>query len=112
MKANNVYKFPAVKPTQETPKQHIEPASQPECNRSHPIKRVIRGCWKALWFTLVLIWPFVRWVVALSVVYQAIVMVWHWNDPENFAGWTFLLHFGVLVVLTYFVSVYKPQGVK
>ncbi|WP_426811704.1 KleE stable inheritance protein (plasmid) [Pseudomonas sp. WOUb67] len=110
--ANNVYKFPGVEPARETSKQYTEPTSQPKSNRPHLLKRVMQGGWKALWFTLVLFWPVLRWVVALDVVYQAGVMAWHWNDPGTFAGWTFLLHFVVLVALTYFVSVYKPQGVK
>jgi len=33
-----------------------------------------------------------------------------WNTPDVYATWTFLLHLAVLVLLTYFVSLYKPKG--
>ena len=36
-------------------------------------------------------------------------MVYHWNTPGAFAGWTFILHFVPLTAFTYYVSIYKPK---
>ena len=33
-----------------------------------------------------------------------------WHTLGVYAGWTFLLHLGVLTGLTYFVGAYKPKG--
>ena len=57
-----------------------------------------------------MLWPFLKWVVALDCVYQLVRMMYHWNTPGVFAGFTFMLHFGAFVALTYFVSLYKPRG--
>ena len=51
-----------------------------------------------------------KWLVSIEVFFQFIRMIYHWNTPGVYAGWTFLLHFAVLTALTYFVSIYKPKG--
>ena len=65
---------------------------------------------KAVWVTTVLVWPILKWVIALDCVFQLVRMIYHWNTSGMYAGWTFMLHFAVLTALTYFVSVYKPKG--
>jgi hypothetical protein len=65
---------------------------------------------KCVWVITVLIWPILKWVIAIDCVYQLIRMTYHWNTPSLHAGWTFAMHFAVLTSLTYFVSVYKPKG--
>jgi hypothetical protein len=75
-----------------------------------PVKAGIgAGVVKAVWVVVVLVWPILKWVVALDCVYHLIRMMYHWNTPGIHAGVTFLLHFAVLTALTYFVSVYKPK---
>ena len=37
-------------------------------------------------------------------------MLYHWNTPGVYAGWSFLAYFAVLTAITYFVSIYKPKG--
>ena len=64
---------------------------------------------KALWVVAVLLWPWVKWFVVLDVLFQFGRMVYYWNTPGMFAGWKFLLHFGVLTAITYFVSIFKPK---
>lgn len=66
---------------------------------------------KAVWVVVVLVWPLLKWIVSLDVIFRLIRMIYHWNTPGVFAGWTFLAHFAVLVALTYFVSIYKPKGI-
>ncbi|WP_456293348.1 KleE stable inheritance protein [Pseudomonas sp. AK106] len=109
---NNVYKFPGSEGSRPALDAAPEPIAVKTPGRSGVVKKAVFGVVKALWFTAVLTWPLLRWIVALDVVFQALVMVWHWDTPGSHAGWTFALHFLVLVVLTYFVSVFKPKGVK
>ncbi|WP_426107463.1 KleE stable inheritance protein [Massilia sp. TSP1-1-2] len=65
---------------------------------------------KGIWIATLLVWPILKWIVALDCVYQMVRMMYHWNTPGSFAGFRFLLHFGIFVALTYFVSLYKPKG--
>jgi hypothetical protein len=65
---------------------------------------------KVLWVVTVLLWPLLKWVVALDCVFQLLRTVYYWDTPGVHAGWTFFLHFAVLTALTYFVSIYKPRG--
>ncbi len=62
-----------------------------------------------LWTVTVLVWPLLKWIVALDCVYQLARAVYYWDTPGMYAGWKFLLHFGVLTALTYFVMCYQPQ---
>lgn len=62
------------------------------------------------WIAVVLIWPVLKWLVSIEVFFQFIRMLYHWNTSDVYAGWTFLLHFAMLTALTYFVSIYKPNG--
>ncbi|CAE6823575.1 hypothetical protein R69658_05962 [Paraburkholderia aspalathi] len=73
-------------------------------------KGFLDGVVKTLWVMTVLVWPLLRWVAALDVVFQFARMLWKWDTPGAYAGWTFLLHFAVLTALTYFVTLYKPKG--
>ena len=57
-----------------------------------------------------LLWPILKWVVATDVTWQFLRMVYYWHTPGVYAGWTFLLHFGLQVALVYFVGVYRPKG--
>lgn len=65
---------------------------------------------KAVWVIIALVWPMLKWVIALDCALQLVRMIYHWNSPGVYAGWTFLLHFGVLTAFTCFVSLYKPKG--
>ncbi len=57
-----------------------------------------------------LLWLILKWSVAIDVTWQFFRMLYYWHTPGVYAGWTFLLHFGVQVGLTYFVGVYRPKG--
>ena len=65
---------------------------------------------KGIWVVTVLIWPILKWVVSIDCVFKLIRAIYYWDTPGVHAGWTFMLHFGVLSALTYFVSVYQPKG--
>ena len=39
-------------------------------------------------------------------------MLYYWNTPGSDAGWSFLAHFAVLVVLLCFITMYKPKGIE
>ena len=55
-----------------------------------------------IWMGVVIIWPVLQWVVALDVVYQGLCN----------GSLMFLLHFGFLCALTYFVAFYTPKGIN
>ena len=71
---------------------------------------VLSNVVKVVWVATVLVWPVMKWVLSFDVLFQFFRMLYHWNTPDVYATWTFLLHLAVLVVLTYFVSLYKPKG--
>jgi Uncharacterized KleE stable inheritance protein len=64
---------------------------------------------KTVWTLTVLLWPILKWVCSLEVLFQLLRMFYHWDTPGMHAGWTFVLHFLAFSALTYFVSVYEPK---
>ena len=66
---------------------------------------------KVVWVAIVLVWPVMKWVLSFDVLFQFLRMLYHWSTPGVYATWTFFLHFSVLVLLTCFVSLYKPRGI-
>jgi hypothetical protein len=68
------------------------------------------GLVMVVWVVVVLAWPMLQWIVSMDVLFQLIRMMYHWNTPGGHVGWTFLLHFGLLFILTCFVSLYQPKG--
>ena len=102
----NVIKFPErKKPAQQTPGQPIEPKNAPNLLQS-----LRRKTLKAVWYMTVLSWPLLRWVLAFDVTIQFIRMLIDWNHPDTYSGWRFLFHFAVFSALTYYVSLYDPDG--
>jgi hypothetical protein len=71
---------------------------------------LVVGLLKCVWMMTVLAWPLLRWALSIDVLFQFVRMVYHWNTPGAFAGWTFVLHFVLLTAFTYYVSIYKPKG--
>jgi hypothetical protein len=74
-------------------------------------KALLAGLVRLIWVVTVLVWPVLKWVVSIEVFFQFVRMIYHWDTPGVYAGWTFLVHFAVLTALTYFVSLYKPKGI-
>ena len=66
---------------------------------------------KVVWVATVLVWPVMKWVLSFDVLFQFSRMLYQWSTPGVYATWTFFLHFSVLVLLTCFVSLYKPRGI-
>lgn len=61
---------------------------------------------KAAWVVTVLLWPLLKWIVSLDVVFQFGRMLFFWSA---FNAGTFAAHFLFLVALTYFVVIFKPK---
>ena len=93
----NIIKFPgkAEAPAEVAP----EPAAQEKPAPAAPRRGLFAPVVKAVWVVVVLVWPLLKWIVSIDVFFQFIRMVYHWNTPGVFAGWTFLAHFAVLVAL-------------
>jgi hypothetical protein len=49
-------------------------------------------------------------VLSIATFFQFVRMLYHWNTPGVYAGWSFLAYFAALTAITYFVSIYKPKG--
>jgi amino acid transporter len=104
---SNVIKFPRASKQPVEPVGHTPMLTVPA--RAHG-KGLLGGLVKFLWVLTVLIWPVAKWILSLDVLFQFVRMLYHWNTPGDYAGWTFLLHFAVLTAITYFVSLYRPKG--
>jgi hypothetical protein len=102
-----VIKFPA---PQGKPAAPAAPRVDGTRNAGNGTEEMASPAHRAVWVVAVLLWPVLRYVVILDCVFQLFRMIWYWNTPGMFAGFRFLLHFAVLVGLTWFVSVHKPKG--
>ena len=67
---------------------------------------------RVIWLLVALTWPLVSWVGSIYVFFQFLRMLYYWSAPGSYAGWSFLAHFSVLVVLICFITMYKPKGIK
>jgi hypothetical protein len=109
---SNIVKFPRL--TKPPPPEPVEPppaAAPPPVLPEQQGRGFVAALIRFVWVATVLVWPILKWIAAIEVFFQFVRMLYHWNTPGVYAGWTFLLHFGVLTALTYFVSIYKPKGI-
>jgi hypothetical protein len=53
---------------------------------------VLSNLIKVVWVVTVLLWPLMKWILSLDVLFQFARMIYHWNTPDVYATWTFLLH--------------------
>ncbi len=67
---------------------------------------------KALWVVLVLCWPLVNKIFVVDVLFQLLRALFYWDTADVHAGWTFILHFGMMSGLTYFVAFGDPDRVQ
>ena len=72
-------------------------------------RSLFSGLIKVIWVPIVIIWPILKWVISLDVLFQLVRMFVLWDTPGIYPGWTFGIHFGVLTALTWFVSIYNPM---
>ena len=104
---SNIIKFPKEVKQATAP---VEPVAAPAPVAQAPGAGFFAGITKFVWVATVLVWPILKWVLSIYTFFQFVRMVYHWNTPGMYAGWTFLAHFAVLTAITYFVSIYKPKG--
>jgi hypothetical protein len=80
--------------------------------RDPPRLALFEHLMRVIWLVVVLTWPLVSWVGSIYVFFQFLRMLYHWDTPGSDAGWSFLAHFAVLVVLLRFITMYKPKGIE
>lgn len=102
----NIIKFPRQAKTVAEVKPH---ATVPTPRAAQP--GIGATAIKGVWVFTVLVWPIMKWIVSIDCVFQLVRLMYYWNTPGVYAGWTFFCHFSVLTALTYFVSFYKPKGI-
>jgi hypothetical protein len=108
---SNIIKFPVkAKPSAQAAPQLV--ASQHKPMRDAPRLTLFEHVMRVIWLLVVLTWPLVSWVGSIYVFFQFLRMLYHWNTPGSYAGWSFLAHFAVLVVLMCFITMYKPKGIE
>ena len=108
---SNIIKFPRNEQAESVAPMEAVASVKPVKVSNAKGKAFLAGVLRFVWIAVVLVWPVLKWLVSIEVFFQFIRMVYHWNTPGVYAGWTFLLHFAVLTALTYFVSIYKPKGI-
>lgn len=84
-----------------TPSPRVQNMGNPNTLLTHLID--------ALWVLTILLWPVLRWILALDVAFQGFRMAFTWSDPGTHDGVTFLVHFLFFTAVTYFVTTYKPK---
>ena len=108
---SNIIKFPRNEQAEPVAPMEAVASVKPVKVSNAKGKAFLAGVLRFVWIAVVLVWPVLKWLVSIEVFFQFLRMVYHWNTPGEYAGWTFLLHFAVLTALTYFVSIYKPKGI-
>lgn len=63
-----------------------------------------------IWVLLVLIWPILKWVIAIDCVIQLGRALFGWDSNGIAAVFPFITHFTSFVALTYFVTIFKPKN--
>lgn len=95
----------------ESPVVPLEPKATPSPGVANMgfLRALVSHSFNAVWILTLLLWPILRWIIAIDVAFQAARMAITWNDPGNGAGMTFLVHFAFFAVLTYFITNYKSK---
>lgn len=102
----NIINFPRVAQAtiENTPPKEMASTSKPA--KVGFRRAILRG----FWVVTALVWPLLKWVLSIDCFFQLVRMIYYWDTPGTYAGWTFLGHFVVLTAMTYFVTLYKPKG--
>ncbi len=102
----NVIKFPKQPGTFNKLDLVLRP---PQATKAKP--DYANGVIKLFWVIGVLAWALIKWVLSIDCVVQFLQMLYFWNSTGHNGGAIFLLHFALLTLLTYFVTLYKPKGI-
>lgn len=109
---SNVIRFPKVRQKQHPLDSGLVPViAQP---RTGLFRRMVRGVGvvvEALLF-VVLTLAVTRWAVTAVATFYFFRMLYYLNQPEIHAGWTFLMWFGLLVMLHALPVLWTPGGKK
>jgi hypothetical protein len=63
---------------------------------------------RIVWTVAVMVWPLLRWVIALDVTLQLFRVLIVSVSRGWYLDWSLTAHFAVFVAATYFVLVYRP----
>lgn len=73
------------------------------------ISRFMSMIIRIVWVLVAITWPALRWILAFDVTIHFFRMLVFFAEKGIYVDWIFIVHFSCLVVLTYFVTVYKPR---
>ncbi|HEK2843851.1 TPA: hypothetical protein SMT83_003448 [Proteus mirabilis] len=71
---------------------------------------VFKGFINYVGLILVILFPFLKWIISIDVFFMAMRAIYYWNDPLVHANWDFTIHFIFLVLLVSFVSAFKTKN--
>lgn len=99
-----IIKFPVAPktPPQAEKAEYVDPPPAATANK------IMMGLLGVVWLITTLAWPLLKWVIAIDVTFQFLRMLYHWDTPGVYAGFTFLLHFFAFAGLQYFVAFFTP----
>jgi len=108
----NVLRFPSKGAPGDAWAPGIARQAEQRPKRKYSVKNVLHGFFTVIWFLLIPVWFFGRWILALECFFQFLRMLYYWKTPGMHAGWTFVLHFGLLSALCAFVFTFEPKGIE
>lgn len=73
------------------------------------VRKAFRVLVHGSWILTLLLWPVLRWIIAIDVAFYGFMTALEWDNPAAHYGSTFLSHFLFFAALTYFITNYKSK---
>lgn len=114
MKPSNIVQFPRHGLTATTP---IDP-SEIVLNNRQGSKQTQRIAWRKMmlhwplglaWLLVGMLWPFLKWVGAMDVLFQCLRALYFSNTPDLHATLQAGVHSGCYLLISLFVYNYRPK---
>lgn len=102
---HNVINFPK----RPAPSADAPPDAAARSTGGNKVKEALAGVLRGIWMLFILLWPLLKLVLTIDVLWQFGRMCWYWDTPGMHAGWTFSLHFFLLSAGYFFVASYQPK---
>lgn len=73
------------------------------------LKKQLKIVLRYIGLLVIVCFPVLKWLLSVDVFFLGVRAIYYWNDPLSNAGWLFIYHFLVLVMLIFFVTYYKAK---
>lgn len=88
----------------------VAPGTVPVPAKPRPqpfVVRVLSKALLALHFILVILWPFLRPILIIDIVFQGFRMLIGFSDKGLYVDWTFIAHYAAVMFLVCFIHGYR-----